>query len=105
MLYQPAATGATSVLQGLQQAAGPAALNIIVMFKLDPINEHVHAICYFSHVLVTKSHIPIKRERTFPMFPFSHGSRISLNRHILQSYVTVSTARLTLIRADTASTV
>lgn len=80
MLYQPAATGATSVLPGLQQTAGPAALNTIVMFKLDSGNEHIRTICYFSNVLVTKSHISTKQERTFPMLPFSHGSRISLNR-------------------------
>lgn len=92
MLYQPAATRASSSLPGLQQTAGSAVLNITVMFKLDSVNEHIHAICYFLNVLVTKSHVSIKWERTFLMLPFSHGSRISLNRHFLQSSVTVSTA-------------
>lgn len=81
MLYQPAATRASSSLPGLQHTAGSAALNITVMFKLDSVNEHKHTICYFLNALVTKSHISIKWERTFLMVPFSHGSRISLNWH------------------------
>lgn len=105
MLNQPAAPRASSSLPGLQQTAGSAVLNITVMRKLDSVNERTHAICYFLNVLVTKSHISIKRERTFLMLPFSHSSRISLNRHFLQSYVTVRTARLILIWADIASTV
>lgn len=57
------------------------------------------------NALFTESHVSIKRERTFPMLSLSHGIRISLNRHFWQSYVTASTACLTLIQADTASTV
>lgn len=78
---------------------------IVMMFRLDSICELIHTICYFLNALVTKSHISITGERTFPMLPFSHGSRISLNWHFLQSYITASTACLTLIRADTTSTV
>lgn len=50
---------------------------------------HTRNLLFFK---CTKSHISIKRERTFLMLPFSHGSRISLNQHFLQNSVTVSTA-------------
>lgn len=54
--YQPAATRATSILPGLQQTAGPAALNIAVMFKLDSVNERIHNLLFFKCTSHQKPH-------------------------------------------------